>query len=180
MRAAGPINAPSPFAPCDNRPCPCRSLLLRRWGALLLLGSLSGSAGEPGRGLADPVPRGVWRRFSWQNTLLRAAPLMLTALAVALPAQAGLMVIGGEARVAGRSGVRACPGHLFGPPANTVGSMMVLLAGAPLAGQPGCGWRLAGCGSGGVNETISSLLLAYIAIALFKHFVEGRCATRRA
>ena len=25
----------------------------------------------------------------------------------------------------------------------------------------------------GVNETISSLLLAYIAIALFKHFVEG-------
>ena len=28
--------------------------------------------------------------FSWQNTLQRAAPLMLTALAVALPAQAGL------------------------------------------------------------------------------------------
>ena len=25
----------------------------------------------------------------------------------------------------------------------------------------------------GVNETISSLLLSYIAIALFKHFVEG-------
>ena len=34
--------------------------------------------------------------FSWQNTLQRAAPLMLTALAVALPARAGLTVIGGE------------------------------------------------------------------------------------
>ena len=34
--------------------------------------------------------------FSLQNTLQRAAPLMLTALCVALPARAGLTVIGGE------------------------------------------------------------------------------------
>src|SRR5262245_60380698 len=34
--------------------------------------------------------------FSWQNTLARAAPLVLTALCVVLPAQAGLMIIGGE------------------------------------------------------------------------------------
>ena len=34
--------------------------------------------------------------FAWQNTLSRAAPLVLTALCVALPARAGLMVIGGE------------------------------------------------------------------------------------
>ena len=31
----------------------------------------------------------------------------------------------------------------------------------------------------GVNETISSLLLAYVAIGLFKHSSKGRCATRR-
>ncbi|MGE5145329.1 MAG: ABC transporter permease, partial [Candidatus Eiseniibacteriota bacterium] len=37
---------------------------------------------------------GSW--FSIQNTLLRAAPLMLTALCTALPAQIGLMIIGGE------------------------------------------------------------------------------------
>lgn len=37
---------------------------------------------------------GTW--FSWQNTLQRAAPLILTALATALPAQMGLVVIGGE------------------------------------------------------------------------------------
>src|SRR5258706_16473462 len=36
---------------------------------------------------------GDW--YSWQNTLQRAAPLMLTALCVAIPARAGLVVIGG-------------------------------------------------------------------------------------
>ena len=34
--------------------------------------------------------------YSWQNTLQRAAPLMLTALCVAVPARAGLVIIGGE------------------------------------------------------------------------------------
>src|SRR3954466_857372 len=37
---------------------------------------------------------GSW--FSFQNTLQRAAPLMLTALCTALPMQLGLLVIGGE------------------------------------------------------------------------------------
>ena len=38
--------------------------------------------------------------FSWQNTLLRASPLMLTALCVALPARAGMVIIGGEGALA--------------------------------------------------------------------------------
>src|SRR5882762_6346926 len=33
---------------------------------------------------------------AWQNTLTRAAPLILTALCTALPARLGLVVIGGE------------------------------------------------------------------------------------
>jgi simple sugar transport system permease protein len=46
-----------------------------------------------------------------RNTLLRAAPLMLTALAVALPAQAGLIVIGGEGALAlGALACAALPG----------------------------------------------------------------------
>ena len=110
--------------------------------------------------------------FSWQSTLQRAAPLMLTALAVALPAQAGLTVIGGEgALVLGALATAALP-YLFAPPAGTAGSALVLAAGA-LAGAAWVAlagvlrqWR-------GVNETISSLLLSYIAIALFKHLVEG-------
>lgn len=110
--------------------------------------------------------------FSWQNTLQRAAPLMLTALAVALPARAGLTVIGGEgALVLGALGCAALP-MLVGLPSDVSGSALVLLAGAVL----GAAWAaLAGALRQwrGVNETISSLLLGYIAIALFKHLVEG-------
>lgn len=110
--------------------------------------------------------------FSWQNTLQRAAPLMLTALCVAIPQRAGLMVIGGEgALVLGGLATAGLP-YLFAPPAGVTGTVMVLLAGA-LAGGVWIG--LAGVlrQYRGVNETISSLLMSYLAIGLFKHFVEG-------
>lgn len=110
--------------------------------------------------------------FSWQNTLQRAAPLMLTALCVAIPQRAGLMVIGGEGALV--LGGLACAGlpYLFAPPAGVVGTVLVLLASA-LAG--GAWIALAGLlrQYRGVNETISSLLMSYLAIGLFKHFVEG-------
>jgi simple sugar transport system permease protein len=110
--------------------------------------------------------------FSLQNTLQRAAPLMLTALCVALPARAGLTIIGGEgALVLGGLACAALP-VLMPLPQNAAGTALMLLA-AALAGAVWIAlagalrqWR-------GVNETISSLLLGYIAIALFKHIVEG-------
>jgi simple sugar transport system permease protein len=110
--------------------------------------------------------------FSWQNTLQRAAPLMLTALCVAIPQRAGLMVIGGEgALVLGGLATAGLP-YLFAPPSGVVGTVMVLLAGA-LAGAVWIGCVGALRQYRGVNETISSLLMGYIAIGLFKHFVEG-------
>ena len=113
---------------------------------------------------------GDW--FSWQNTLQRAAPLMLTALCVALPARAGLIIIGGEgAVVLGGLAAAALP-YAMPMPENIAGTVLVCLAGM-LAG--GAWIALAGAlrQYRGVNETISSLLLAYTAIALFKQFVEG-------
>jgi simple sugar transport system permease protein len=113
---------------------------------------------------------GDW--YSWQNTLVRAAPLMLTALCVALPARAGLVIIGGEgALVLGGLAAASLP-YALTLPDNTVGTLLVCLAGA----AAGALWvALAGAlrQYRGVNETISSLLLAYTAIALFKQFVEG-------
>lgn len=38
--------------------------------------------------------------FAWQNTLSRAAPLILAGLAVAIPARAGMIIIGGEGALA--------------------------------------------------------------------------------
>lgn len=131
--------------------------------------------------LAGVNPLDVWRLlfmgafgdwFSWQNTLQRAAPLMLTALCVAIPARAGLINIGGEgALVLGGLASAALP-MAMPVPANLAGTVAVCLAGA-LAGAL---WiMLAGAlrQYRGINETISSLLLAYVAIGLFKHAVEG-------
>ncbi|MGE3349008.1 MAG: ABC transporter permease [Ramlibacter sp.] len=113
---------------------------------------------------------GDW--FSWQNTLQRAAPLMLTALCVAIPARAGLVIIGGEgALVLGGLACAALP-YAVPLPANLAGTVLVCLAGA----VAGALWiMLAGWlrQFRGINETISSLLLAYVAIGLFKHWVEG-------
>ena len=112
--------------------------------------------------------------FSWQNTLLRAAPLILTGLAVAIPAQVGLVMIGGEGALAlgGLAGASlALALSQTGAPAGVVivlactgamvaGALTNALAGALRA------WR-------GLNETIASLLISYIAIAVFNHLVDG-------
>ncbi len=147
--------------------------LMAMAGALLLFGVFIWAGGK------DPIEAwallfkgafGDW--FSWQNSLQRAAPLMLTALCVAIPARAGLVVIGGEGALV--LGGLACAGlpYLFAPPENPFGTALLLLA----AAAAGAVWiALVGVlrQQRGVNETISSLLLAYTAIALFKHLVEG-------
>jgi simple sugar transport system permease protein len=111
---------------------------------------------------------GTW--FSFQNTLQRAAPLMLTALATALPLRLGLVVLGGEgAMVLGGLAAAAVAVHTGSP----LSAKIAMLAAGALVG----GAWLAGAGAlrayRGVNETISTLLLNYIAIALLNHLVEG-------
>src|SRR5688500_14922396 len=104
---------------------------------------------------------GDW--FSWQNTLQRAAPLMLTALCVAIPARAGLVVIGGEGALVLGGLACAAVAQQLPLPSNMFGSIIVCIAGA----IAGAAWiALAGWlrQHRGINETISSLLLAYIAI----------------
>jgi len=119
----------------------------------------------------------IWRGgfasgFAWQNTLTRAAPLILTALCVALPAQAGLMVIASEgALVLGGLGAATIGYALSG--AAPVATELAMAAAGMLVG--GAWVALVGAlrQYRGVNETISSLLFTYIAIALLNHMVEG-------
>ena len=71
--------------------------------------------------------------FSIQNTMQRAAPLMMTALCVAIPARAGLTIIGGEgALVLGALACSALP-YAVDLPSNTTGTVLVLLS-ASIAG----------------------------------------------
>src|ERR1700758_1187805 len=80
---------------------------------------------------------GFGTAFSIQNTLQRSAPLILTALAGAVPARIGPGVVGA-----------------------LTGAIWVGIAGFLRYAR-------------GVNETISSLLLTYIGIAIMNFFVEG-------
>ncbi|MEM1346608.1 MAG: ABC transporter permease [Pseudomonadota bacterium] len=127
----------------------------------------------------DPVAvyRTLWlgafgTRFSIENTLTLAAPIVLTALATLIPARIGLLVIGGEgALILGGLGAVLAGVALSGLP-GALGAVLCCVAGA----LTGALW-LAFAGAlkhwRGVNETISTLLLNYIAIALMLHLVTG-------
>ena len=119
----------------------------------------------------------VWRGafgswFSIQNTVQRAAPLLLTALCVAIPGQLGLVIIGGEAAVV-LGGLAATVAAL--PLIHT--SPIIVWAAMAVAGSTMgafwigiSGWLRARLN---VNEVIASLVLSYIGLALFNHLVEG-------
>jgi simple sugar transport system permease protein len=119
----------------------------------------------------------MWRggfgsSFSIQNTLSRTAPLLLAGLCVALPARLGLAVIGGEGAIV-LGGVTAAA---IGEALNGVPGPVMLIAMAFAGMAAGAVW-IGAVGAlrhyRAVNETISSLLMAYIAIAIMNHLVEG-------
>ncbi|HTR08531.1 MAG TPA: ABC transporter permease [Paraburkholderia sp.] len=141
---------------------------------LVLFGAFLLAQGQPAADALGLIAKGAFgSSFAWQNTLLRAAPLMLTALCVALPAQVGLIVIGGEGALAlGGLAAAVVPQCLPHATPWFVATPLMAIAGM-LAG----GLWISAVGAmrqwRGVNETISSLLMSYIAIAVFKFLVEG-------
>ena len=110
--------------------------------------------------------------FSWQNTLSRAAPLLLAALCVALPARLGLIVIGGEGAIVLGGVAAGAVGTAAAGASGALGMALMGIAGA-FAGAVWMGAVGLMRHRRGVNETIASLLMAYIAIALMNHLVEG-------
>lgn len=179
--------APSDMVVAGARPS--ASLPLRAWGArraealAIPLGALALgfglfslfllSLGKSPAAFLDLVYRGGFgSAFALQNSLQRAAPLLFAALCVALPARLGLVVIGGEgAIVLGGLAAAAVAAPLSGAASGLGIAAMALaafLTGALWLGAVGAlrAWR-------GVNETIASLLMSYIAIALANHLIEG-------
>jgi ABC-type uncharacterized transport system permease subunit len=142
--------------------------------ALILFGIFIALTGHNPLAVYYQMYRGSFgTAFSFQNTLVRAAPLMLTALATALPLRLGLVGLGGEgAMVLGGLGAAAAAVALGGGHSPLAVKTSMMVAGALVGGL----W-IAFAGAlrayRGVNETISTLLLNYIAIALLNHIVEG-------
>ncbi|PBP81624.1 ABC transporter permease [Pseudomonas syringae] len=147
--------------------------LLAVFSSCVLFGLFLAVQGKPAWQALHLVGEGAFGSwFALENTLQRAAPLMLTALCVALPARAGLIIIGGEgALVLGGLAAAVTPLWLSHLPAALMLACMAVAAmtvGALWIGLSG--WMRQ---RRGVNETISSLLLSYIALALFRQLVEG-------
>lgn len=120
----------------------------------------------------EMVKGGFGDGYSFSETLVKTSPILLTALAIALPARLGLISVGAEGQL--------YLGALFGTGAVLLAFdqpgwllMPLMLAGAMLGGAlwgaiPGLmKTRL------GVNETISTLLLNYVGILLVSFVVHG-------
>lgn len=117
---------------------------------------------------------GFGSSFSIQNSLQRAAPLILTGLAFAIPARIGLTMIGGEgALVLGGFTAAAIAIPLVGNGAPVLLTLIVMALTAMLTGGLWVGLTGWLKYARGVNETIASLLMSYIAIAIMNFFVEG-------
>jgi simple sugar transport system permease protein len=111
--------------------------------------------------------------FAIQNTLSKAAPLLLTALCTALPARLGLVVIGADgALIAG--GLAATAVGLVMQAVFPALAVQVTMA---IVGMLAGGLLIAGIGAlthyRGVNATISSLLVFYIVKNVFDFLVES-------
>jgi ABC-type uncharacterized transport system permease subunit len=117
---------------------------------------------------------GFGSSFSIQNSLQRAAPLILTGLAFAIPARIGLTMIGGEgALVLGGFAAAADAIPLVTSGATPVVTLPVMAMAGIVVGGLWVGFTGWLKYTRGVNETIASLLMSYIAIAIMNFFVEG-------
>lgn len=142
--------------------------------ALLLFGGFCALAGANPLQVYGSIYKAAFGSASaWQNTLIRAAPLMLTALCTGLPARLGLVIIGNEGALVIGALAALLAGLALGP---ALPGLLVLLAMAIASLAAGGLWIMAAGALRhyrGVNETISSLLMNYLAIALMNHLVEG-------
>jgi simple sugar transport system permease protein len=110
--------------------------------------------------------------FAWSETLVKATPIMLCALALIVPARLGLVSVGADGQLYFGALVGTAL-MLAAPPALGWGLLPLVLGGAMLGGAA---WSaLAGVLKAGlgVHETISTLLLNFIALLLVNHFVYG-------
>ena len=186
-KTASSETAPSEIVPAVGRPS--TALQIRAWIAaraeavaipvgavavgLALFSLFLVGLGKSPSAFLDLVYRGGFGSpFALQNSLQRAAPLLFAALCVALPARLGLVVIGGEgAIVLGAVAAAAAAQPLASLPAALALPLMALAAAA--AGGAWIGTVGALRAYRGVNETIASLLMSYIAIAVSNHLIEG-------
>ncbi len=127
---------------------------------------------DPLKAYADTFQYTLANAYGFSELLVRMTPLLLAAVAVALPSRLGLINVGGEGQLymgafaasAGAFLLHQAPAWLLLP----FVAMMGFLGGAIWAAIPGVlrAGKL-------VNETIATLLLNYVAPLIVSYFVFG-------
>jgi simple sugar transport system permease protein len=141
-------------------------------GALVVFGAVVVTKGANPLSVYSEMLRSTFLTGnSLTGVLVKAVPLILAALAVAIPARAGLVNVGGEGQLV--IGAVAASGVALAVDRTMPGGMVILLmalaalaAGALWAGLAGV-MRL----SLRVNEAISTLLLNYVAIDILLYLI---------
>lgn len=110
--------------------------------------------------------------FAIGISLVKATPILLCALSVALPARMGLITVGAEGQLyfGALTGTAAVLHLMHAPAWELLPAMLVaaLLGGGLWGGVPG--WLRAKLN---INETIVTILLNYVAVHLVEYFVYG-------
>lgn len=147
--------------------------LLALLASAIVFGLFCAAAGANPLGVFASIYKagfGSW--YSLQNTLLRAAPLMLCALCTVLPARAGILSVGNEgAFIVG--GLAATVAGLASQSMAPVVCLLAMGISGAAAGGLWIGIPAALQHYRGVNAVISSLLMNYLALALLLQLVEG-------
>jgi simple sugar transport system permease protein len=140
-------------------------------GALVLFGILMASKG------ANPLEayRSMWTttttELSLQSVLIKGTPIVLAALAVALPARAGLVNVGGEGQLLmGGIGAAGMSMLLDGSLPGPLTLVLMCIAGAVAGGL----WSALAVGLKvfcGISEAVTTLLLNYVALNLLRYLV---------
>ena len=144
-------------------------------GALVVFGALMAAKGaNPLIAYADMVRSTFTDLTSLGDVVIRATPLILAALAVTVPARAGLVNVGGEGQLL-LGGVAAIGVSLAVGGALPGGVTLLVMAVA--AAAAGAAWAAIAAGlrhGVGINEAVTTLLLNYLALDVQRFLVFDR------
>jgi simple sugar transport system permease protein len=154
-------------------PTQARAYGLATLAALVVFAMLLAAAGkDPLRAYADTLVYVFGNSYGFSELLVRMTPLILTAIAAALPARIGLINVGGDGQLYMGAWLATAGALAFSSE-----NAMVVLPALGILGLIGGGlWALVPATLRAlriVNESISTLLLNYIAPLIVSYFIFG-------
>lgn len=175
--------SPTPASTPESRLFSERADGLRRWSMailapLVVFGVLAAAKGASPIQAYRDILESLFRASSVSQVLVKAIPILLAGLAVAVPARAGLVNVGGEGQLV----IGAVAG--FGTTimlGDDLPGWLVVTAMVVSAGIAGALWSCVAAvlkTAVGINEAVTTLLMNYIAIDIMAYLVYDRWKDR--